>query len=278
VAAGPAPTGRVEPARRGRPLAGNADPADYRVVDRVACPNCGNPLEQHAIDRLYGRSLTIDVCAECQGLWFDEGEVLQSSPRGTLTLFRIISERQQRTARRPLGARLQCPRCAIRLSLVVDQQRATRFQYYRCPRSHGRFMTFFHFLRARNFVRSLTPREVADLRARITQVSCSNCGAPLDLDKDVACGYCRAPISMLDPDQIRATLAELQAADARRQQIDPALPLTLMLERVQAERVFAEAAAQAGGDLRWTLGASSGSGLVESGLATVMRWLASRGA
>jgi Zn-finger nucleic acid-binding protein len=240
-------------------------------VDPVVCPNCRLPLEQQTLEGLYGRTVVIDVCTGCQGIWFDEGESLQLSPNGTLTLFEIINARQG--GRRSLNDRLECPRCGIRLSLAVDQQRDTKFQYHRCPRNHGRFITFFHFLRARNFVRNLNPREVADLRARVKQVNCSNCGAPIDLDKDVACSYCRAPISMLDPNQVKLALSELHAAAARRKEIDPALPLTLMMERLKTERLFAGVEG-AGRSPRLTI-SSSDSGLVEAGLDLVLNWLSS---
>lgn len=239
------------------------------AVTDAPCPNCRRALEPVSIAGLY-RPLTIDVCAACQGFWFDENESLQLSPDGTLSLFGLIHERHAQR-QHPLAERLQCPRCQLRLSLVVDQQRDTKFQYYRCARGHGRFITFFHFLRARNFVRNLSPRELADLRARITQVNCSNCGAPVDLDGHVACRYCRAPVSMLDPTQVEKTLNDLHAAADRRQQVDPALPLTMMMERLQAEKVFAEVQAPR------RVGAMPGADdLVGTGLGAVADWLASR--
>jgi hypothetical protein len=240
-------------------------------VQGSACPNSRQSLESHDLEALYGRSVTVDVCTGCQGIWFDEGETLQLSPWGTLTLFRIINT-DRGAARQPLGARLECPRCRLRLTLTTDQQRTTRFHYHRCARGHGRFITFFQFLRARNFVRTLTPREIADLRTRVRQVNCSNCGAPVHLDRDVACGYCRSPISMLDPDQVTAAIAELQASDARRREIDPSLPLTLMTERLRTERLFAEAEAIGGrnGPSLTEFGRSS---LVERGLGIVLDWM-----
>ncbi len=208
-----------------------------RAVADAPCPNCRHALESLSIAGLY-RPLTIDLCAACQGFWFDENESLQLSPEGTLALFRLVHERHA-SRRHPLADRLECPRCGLRLSLVVDQQRDTKFQYYRCARGHGRFITFFHFLRSRNFVRNLSSRELVDLRAHIAQVNCSNCGAPVNLDGHPACQYCRAPVSMLDPAQVEKMLAQLQVQAERRQHADPALPLTLAMERIQGERVFA---------------------------------------
>lgn len=241
------------------------------AVSAAPCPNCQRPLESLQVSGLY-RALTIDACGPCQGFWFDGSESLQLSPEGTLELFALVHERHGQR-QQPLADRLQCPRCGLRLSIVVDRQRDTKFQYYRCPRGDGRFMSFFHFLRARNFVRNLSPRELSELRAHIRQVNCSNCGAPVDLDGDVACRYCRAPVSMLDASQVEKTLLDLQAAADRRRQIDPALPLTLMRERLEAEKVFAALppARQAGGGA-----GTSASDLVDTGLGAVADWLASR--
>lgn len=38
----------------------------------------------------------------------------------------------------------------------------------------------------------------------------------MDLATQTACGYCRAPIAILDPDAVARTLRELDAAAARR--------------------------------------------------------------
>ena len=46
---------------------------------------------------------------------------------------------------------------------ALDKQRSTAFEDFRCPDGHGRYMTFVSFLRAKNFVRDLTPAEVQAL-------------------------------------------------------------------------------------------------------------------
>ena len=166
-------------------------------------------------ERTYGQPVTIDICDACQGLWFDDLEMVQLSPGATLSLFRHIQEHAT-TARVPLAARLGCARCLRTLDLAHDMQRTTRFWYYRCADGHGRFTTFFQFLRAKNFVRSLTAKEVAELRQHIRQINCANCGAPVDIAADAVCGFCRTPVSMLDPEQMRNVALELQRAEAPR--------------------------------------------------------------
>jgi hypothetical protein len=127
-------------------------------------------------------------------------------------------------------------------------------------------MTFVSFLRSKNFVRDLTPAEVADLRRHVQQVSCASCGASIDIRTQSACGYCRAPLAMLDPDQVQTTIAALDAAETRRQAagVDPTLPLRLATERLRTERVFAALAA----DRTAHAGLDSWS-LVDSGLSAI---------
>jgi hypothetical protein len=99
-------------------------------------------------------------------------------------------------------------------------------------------MTFFQFLRAKRFVRSLGPAEIRQLREQVRQLNCSNCGAPLDIDRSPACGHCGTPVSIVDPSQLEATVRRLSEIDAKRKTPDPALPLTLALERLRTERTF----------------------------------------
>ena len=80
---------------------------------------------------------------------------------------------------------------------------------------HGRFTPFVQFLREKDFIRPLSPAELARLKATIRIVQCSSCGAPVDLEKDAACPYCRAPIAILDPDAVDATVRALESAETR---------------------------------------------------------------
>jgi len=163
--------------------------------------------------------LTVDLCADCQALWFDAFESVQLTPGATLELFEAVRAARP-SARRTLPARLPCPRCTLPLSLTHDLQHTTHFLYYRCASGHGRFTPFVQFLREKDFIRPLTPSERARLLATIRTVSCSSCGAPVDLEQDSACRYCRAPISILDPDAIGATVRALESAETQRKQID----------------------------------------------------------
>jgi hypothetical protein len=209
----------------------------------------------------YGRPLAIDICDACRGLWFDGAELLQLSAGSTLELFKAMATDEEPA--QPLSPDIPCPRCHARLEHASDIQRGTRFHFARCPEGHGRFLTFFQFMRAKNFVRTLSVAEVNALRGRIRQINCSNCGAAVDVERGSACAYCRTPLSMVDPGQLQTTLEELQAAETRRTSVDPSLPLRLAQERLRAERAFA------GSEGEWaiaTLRGDRSGDLVQAGL------------
>lgn len=227
----------------------------------LACPACRSVMDEHRFEGHYGRPVVIDLCYPCRSVWFDGLELLQLAPASTLRLLTLVHE--HRGDERPLPAGTsRCPRCRAALAPTVDVQRGTRFHYARCPEDHGRFITFFEFLRAKNFIRPLSAGEVAELGRRLPMVACSNCGAPVDLARGAACEYCRAPLSMLDPDQLQRTLGELKAAEDRRRTVDPTWPLRLALDRLAVERSLEPTPATPTG--------ARGHGLLDAGLDTLL--------
>ena len=147
-------------------------------------------------------------------------------------------------------------------------KRQTPFSYWRCPDDHGRLTTFFDFLREKNFVRPLSPERLAELRSYTRTVNCSACGAPIDLARESACGHCRAPLSMLDPEQVQAVVRQLQAAEQRRTTVDPTLAARLVEDRRALEQAF-----RAPADLR-SLDLGGAFGVVEAGVAALARLMA----
>lgn len=229
-------------------------------------------MREATFDGHLGRQVALDLCAGCNGIWFDGMESHQLTPGSTLALFRQMGEAVAE-ANRPLAARKACPRCQALLTRELDKQRSTTFEGFRCPSGHGRYMTFGAFLRAKNFVRDLTPVEVTELRRHVQSVKCTGCGAAVDVRQHSACTFCRAPIAMIDADQLQRTIAALQEKEAVRPKpvpgqgplgVDPALPLRLAQERLRTERVFADLAQHnrvAGGEA-WDL--------FEAGLSSIV--------
>jgi hypothetical protein len=212
------------------------------------CPNCRAPMAPHLAERRYGQgTIAVDLCRRCLGIWFDDKELLQLSPAAAIQLLGELAK-EDACRRTPLDPSLVCPRCVALLVETHDRQRNTRFWYHRCPTGHGLFMTSYQFLRAKDFVRPLSNEEMAELREHIRQVNCGNCGAPVDLERDAICGFCRTPVAIVDPDQVRRVLEEQRrSAQARAEGgPDPTLPLTMALDRLRAERAWADTSASAG--------------------------------
>ena len=219
-------------------------------------------MEEETFDGHLGRSIAIDICHACQSFWFDTRESVALSPGSTLALFRVIGEKLTRPQHTNSDL-AKCPRCKGRLRRTQDMQRATRFEYLNCPNGHGRLISFFDFLREKDFVRPLSPQQLAELRANVKMVNCSNCGAPIDLVNASECAHCRTPISMLDIKQIEAAVTSLQRADEASRTIDPSWPLRIAREKLEVDRVFAALRAE-GGD--------SSSGVVEMGLRLLTKF------
>lgn len=237
----------------------------------LTCPSCRATMAAVPLDAHYGTTVRLDACHACHGLWVDDRETLRLTPGATLQLFEQIHDRRA-DARQPLAARLQCPRCDLRLIDTHDRQRDTPFRYWRCSRRHGRFITFFDFLREKDFVRPLTPAQVAELRAQVRSVNCSNCGAPVDLHTSSACVYCRTALSMLDFTQVERVLTTLRDAEDRRaEQAQQAslgagvLPLALARERRHVEAFFNQVE-QTPDWSQW----SGSTGLVEAGVSAIV--------
>lgn len=224
-------------------------------------------MTSHTVAGQLGRSVTVDLCDPCQAIWFDPRESLQLSPGATLMLFRLIGEHVARP--HALAAETaKCPRCQARLRRTQDMQRSTRFEYLRCPHDHGRLTTFFDFLKEKDFIRPLTPAQVAELRQNVQAVNCSNCGAPIDLANRSDCSHCGSVLSMLDMKQAEALVTRLREADRTDKPVDPALPLSLARARREANEAFKGLP----GDANWRSDDLT-FGLVGAGLAGLARWL-----
>jgi hypothetical protein len=223
-------------------------------------------MERQTLAGQLDRRIDVDLCEPCQSLWFDVSEDLQLTPGATLSIFRSIGEHVRKPERLE-GELVKCPRCNGRLRRTQDLQRATRFEYFRCPNNHGRLISFFDFLKQKDFIRPLTPLQINELRKNIQIVNCSNCGGPIDLAKTSACAHCGSPLSMLDMQQAERLIAQLQAADAPKP-IDPALPLALARARREVEQAFQGTAEHS--PWSWSQ-ESSALGLVGAGLSEIIR-------
>lgn len=169
-------------------------------------------MNERALAGLHGREVRVDSCQACQSFWFDHHESLQLAPAAVLGLFQLIAGQRERPQLRDADV-MRCPRCRARLRRTRDRQRATAFEYFKCPHEHGRFISFFEFLKKKDFVRSLAPAELEALRRHVQMVSCVHCGAAIDLMQSAACGHCGSPLSILDVEHWRALAEQLHPPD-----------------------------------------------------------------
>ena len=178
-------------------------------------------VQQRFARQLHGE-VELDLCFSCQAIWFDDFESVQLTPGAIIELFRLIHQHRddQRLAWRDS---LNCPRCDERLLHSMDVARGGRFNYHRCLQKHGRFTSFAQFMIEKGFVRQLSVAEIDQLKARIGSIRCTGCGAPVDIRHDNACGHCRSPIAILDPDAVEQALATYQQAEVKRTTRDPAM-------------------------------------------------------
>jgi Zn-finger nucleic acid-binding protein len=210
-----------------------------RASREYACPGCSLTMERRAFARQPVGTIELDLCFDCRAIWFDQYESGQLTPGAVLELFKVI-ERKTNAPVRPLRESMRCPQCDDSLRLTHDMQRNNRFTYYRCAHGHGRLTTFFQFLREKNFIRSLTDAEMERLKANVAQVRCSSCGAPVNIERDAECGYCHAPISILDVAALQRTIAELGEKEQRRTHPDPQAAIDALLAGQRFERRLAQ--------------------------------------
>ena len=122
--------------------------------------------------------------------------------------------------------------------------RSGRYVTYRCARGHGRFSAFSSFMVEKGFVRQLTKPEIDDIAQRVGVITCTGCGAPVDIRKDHACPHCRSAFSLLDPQAVARAL-EGYAGAAQRLATPRPLDVADALIGIERDRLKAEREARA---------------------------------
>ena len=243
--------------------------ASPAMTGPIACPNCGDAMERREFESRLGRLEAIDLCCPCRSFWFDGGESTQLAPRGVIELFGVIYKRQGEW-RRPLANRLACPRCREALAFTHDLGKNGRFTYYRCEGGDGRLTPFTEFLREKQFVRVLAPAELVRVRAEVKQISCSGCGAAIDLERESVCSFCGAPIAILDAGAVERALRQWTAEMVERDDQHARLAAMLSERMPQLPARCLPLGANAGADPR---GPDRGVDLIDGGITAVSRLL-----
>lgn len=206
----------------------------------VNCPSCRHPMEVHRFATRAGGAVELDICFDCQGLWFDPRENLQLAPASVRDLFELLHQHRD-DGHQPLHDPLRCPHCKRILAQGFDVVRSGRYVTHRCAEGHGRFATFSAFMVEKGFVRQMTQPEIEDLARRVDAIYCTGCGAPVDLRRDHACPHCRAAFSLLDPAAVEQALRRHASAappdTTARRTVDLADALVVIeRDRVRAQR------------------------------------------
>jgi Zn-finger nucleic acid-binding protein len=172
-------------------------------------------MQPQQLERHDGGTVRVDLCFGCAGIWFDHLASVQLAPGAVILLFKEIYEHKS-DARKPRESTLQCPRCDGALVQSFDLGKTGRFSYFRCAAGDGRFTPFFQFLREKQFIRTLNAAELQRVRAEVRQITCSECGAPIDLEHSTECKYCHAPVAFLDAEAVEKAIKLWSTADERR--------------------------------------------------------------
>jgi hypothetical protein len=201
----------------------------------MQCPGCGETTSTVLLKDRSDADMEVDVCKGCRAFWFDQYESIRLTPGATLKLFDIMSETGG--ADRALREPMKCPRCHSGLTHAHDlQMKATPFEYWRCPHGDGHFITYLQFLKEKDFIRPLTPAQLAALRQNVQTINCANCGGPIDLAKQTVCPHCGSPLTMLDLKQIAAHVKELEQAQNPSREAQLAKQFDGMMPLLASER------------------------------------------
>ena len=167
----------------------------------------------------YGRPVELDLCHDCDLVWFDLTETAHLTGPGLLEL---IGEMAKAYAlpHQPLRDGARCPRCSGRLKTVHNRSRWGRSLQLECRRRHGAYQSFAQFLQEKGLLRPMSRIDRAVLLRDRGRIDCVNCGAAVGVD-DALCPYCRSVPSLLDVARLARALdpegaIEPQAVHGRR--------------------------------------------------------------
>ena len=177
----------------------------------------------------YGQQVNLDLCRDCDLIWFDDIETAQLS--GGPALLELIGAMASShdLPHEMLRDDARCPRCDGKLGIVHNQSRWGRSSQLQCLRRHGAYQSFAQFLEEKGLLRPMSRIDRAKLLRDRGRIECVNCGGEIAKD-DERCRYCRSIPSLLD-------VARLARA------LDP-------LETIEPPAVFRAKAKQAGAAMR----------------------------
>ncbi len=169
-----------------------------------ACGNCGAAMRDLQLAGHYGSTVTIDICQDCDLVWFDDVETARLSGPGMLDLIGEMAS-AQRLPHRTLNATIACPRCAGPVRSVHNRSRWGASKQLACLKRHGAYQSFAQFLAEKGLTRPMSSADRARLLQRDGEIHCINCGAQIDADAK-QCRWCESIPALVDVARLAASL------------------------------------------------------------------------
>jgi len=159
----------------------------------------------------YGQPLDLDLCRNCDLIWFDGTETAQLSGPALLDVIGAMAAARA-LPHEMLRADARCPRCDGALAIVHNESRWGRSSQLQCRRRHGAYQSFAQFLQEKGLLRPMSLIDRAKLLRDRGRLECVNCGGEIGKD-DELCPWCRSIPSLLDVARLAHALDPLDTIE-----------------------------------------------------------------
>ena len=171
-------------------------------------------MQRLALAAHYGQRVALDLCRNCDLVWFDGTETAQLSGPALLELIGAMASARS-LPHATLKADARCARCDGALAIVHNQSRWGRSSQLQCKRRHGAYQSFAQFLQEKGLLRPMSLVDRAKLLRERGGVECVNCGGAIGKD-DELCPWCRSVPSLLDVARLARALDPLDTIEPQR--------------------------------------------------------------
>lgn len=164
---------------------------------QISCPRCKTAMQPLRLSSHRTRPVTVDHCADCRLVWFDQFESVRLDGYGWVRLLREMEASAKRQLADARVARPACPQCATTLNAVKNRTRFGLFASLECPQRHGHLHSHSGLLAERGLVRPLGAAERRALAEEKHALYCLNCGGPAKSSDD-QCSWCGTALVVID--------------------------------------------------------------------------------
>jgi hypothetical protein len=172
---------------------------------RIACPRCTAAMQPLQLPSHRPLPVTVDLCAGCRLVWFDELESVQLDGLGWTRLLREMESGVGRPLSHALVGQAACPSCKLPLKAVSNRTRFGLFSALECPARHGHLQGHTALLAERGLVRPMGAAERLALTREKHAHCCFNCGGPATAADD-ACSWCGTALVVVDMPRLAHSL------------------------------------------------------------------------